>query len=361
MEGLLRDPLRPVPFSRHPLWDRQRRAYSESGPEVFRKIPNAATNNPVFASQVATFLVELKTELDILEIGCGTGQFAYYLVRELYQKVGAHFRYRLYDLSPQTRAFLRRHRCWQSWLERGVVSVEEQPSQASIVLGNYLLGSLAQERVRFRNGRWQRALVAQDPFEVLDWEDWEQDPGPAPEGEYLYPVEALQLFPLVGRLAIFSGKGHLNLSGDIFSEAHHGEVTSRPTELEFITRAWEGAHHYLCDSSPLFASLLLDRTGSHHRAEFDSPVELIRRWESAESLDQILSFLEEVQGFPQALCDLGRRVSGAPATRMLEILRTSEQLHYPLWPGHSTHQRVLAKLFEHFGDPAGAARWKHED
>ncbi len=349
----------PVPLSSHPVWERQRRAYAEAGPEIFRSIPNAATNNPIFAAHLAGFLVDSGAPLDILEVGCGTGQFAYYFVRELFRRVGPDFHYRLYDLSPKTREFLHAHVCWRSWFDRGLVSVVDEPLPSPIVLGNYLLGSLAQERVRFYEGQWQRALVADEPFQVVQGEGWDLDPGPAPEGEYLYPIEAIQMLQLIQDLGIFSGKGHLELCGDVYSEAQHGEVSSRPTELEFVERSWPGKAHCLCDSSPLFSTLVLHRK-NRLEGRIPSPVTLVRRWEAVQSAEQILEFLEEVQGFPQALYDLGRRLQGTPSDRALAMLRQSEQLHYPLWPGHTTHQRTLAKLFHYFGDPSSAERWNRD-
>lgn len=361
MENLLRDSLKPVPLSRHPLWQRQRKAYAGSGPEIFKSIPNAATNSPVFARQLAAFLAE-RGGLDILEVGCGTGQFAYYLVRELYRRVGSGFRYRLHDLSPTVRRFLREHRCWQSWLDRGLVSVVDSLEPTPVLLGNYLLGSLRQERIRFREGCWQRALVGSDPFIVVGWEEWSLPPPPpdteAPSGEYLYPVEAVELLENVQEMAIFSGKGYPSLTGDVYSEAEHGEVSSRICELEFLTRAWPGEHHYLCDTSPLFSTLVLQQPGASTEEEISSPAELMQRWERLESVEESLGFLEEVEGFPQALCDLGRRLGAADPARMLRILRLSEQLHYPLWKGHATHRKALAKLFAHFGDREAANRWE---
>src|SRR5437588_11691480 len=86
---------RDVPFSASLLWRRQRELYMQRGLAAWSEdhIPNFITNNPfiakLYARMVAAFIDDCghapQRPLRVLEIGAGTGKFAYLFLRHLEQ------------------------------------------------------------------------------------------------------------------------------------------------------------------------------------------------------------------------------------------------------------------------------------
>src|SRR3990167_3589733 len=99
------------------LWQKQKKVYEELGVESFAPdaVPFQITNNARIAAQYASIAIEAfgKNPFTILELGAGSGRFAYLLLNELEER-GAHFRYLLTDIAAKNVLFWQQHPLFQS-------------------------------------------------------------------------------------------------------------------------------------------------------------------------------------------------------------------------------------------------------
>src|SRR5579872_2598187 len=189
-----------VPLSGSMIWDRQREFYVERGMKAWNedRVPNYITNNPfiaeVYAGIVFAFLRDcngdtygsspVKNPLRIVELGAGTGKFAYLFLRSLIarlQECGidpSAIRYSMTDCSPdvitgwEANAYLAPYVKMGvlefKLLEAGAQGLISTPAAAAddsghgpvVVIANYVLDSLPQDAFVIRDGEISELLVS---------------------------------------------------------------------------------------------------------------------------------------------------------------------------------------------------------
>jgi len=188
-------------FSRSVLWRLQRRYFEERGVEAWRRgeVPHYVTSNPRMADACAEMAVALRRDLrrrgeideggalQIVELGAGSGRFAFHFLRRLArlrEREGlprSAFRYAMTDVVPETLAFWRRHPAFESDFAAGTLDLAlfdvEHPAplalQASgstlgpggfqgplVVFAHYFFDSIPQELVHVSAGSCRRSLVS---------------------------------------------------------------------------------------------------------------------------------------------------------------------------------------------------------
>lgn len=180
-------------FSRSVIWQWQRRYFMEKGPAAWQtgEVPQYITSNPSMANAYAemAFAVMLDCQdyeqqqpLYIIELGGGSGRFAFQVLRQLEklcQTAGVPlslFRYILTDFAQHNIDFWRAHPAFVHYSEQGVldfclfdfnqpnnlvlqVSGEQISAQdlykPSVLIANYVFDSVPAELVYFENGSWE--------------------------------------------------------------------------------------------------------------------------------------------------------------------------------------------------------------
>jgi hypothetical protein len=176
------------PFTRlsdSSLWDLQRKAYSQFGVKSWteRGVPFQITNNSLIAKQYAKVAFPLfkKGPVTFLELGAGSGRFAYLFLLELL-KLGvpeASICYLLTDFSEKNVAFWKNHPRFKVWIDRGVVlpllydplkgeALEKKPQ---FVIANYFFDAIPQDLYRVEKGRLLEGLVSFCMDKEYDLED----------------------------------------------------------------------------------------------------------------------------------------------------------------------------------------------
>ncbi len=173
------------PFSSSRIWSLQRLYFEQMGFEAWRQgeVPHYVTTNPRIANSYAEIIFALYNDLGpheqpiaepfyIIEIGGGSGRFAYYLLKRLVWLCGqakidpAAFRYVITDFTQSNADFWRGHPCMLPFIEKGLLDIgivdltQQQDialqvsgqiiSTASLawpltVVANYLFDSIPQE------------------------------------------------------------------------------------------------------------------------------------------------------------------------------------------------------------------------
>src|SRR5579859_6270068 len=132
-------------FSRSLLWEVQRRYFSESGIDAWKReqVPDYVTSNPVVARCYAEMVLacwldfqrlmpqdEKGTEPFFLcELGAGSGRFAYHLLLQLTRLCEearmppGTFRYVLTDFTQRNLDFWRHHPCFQPFFASGMLDL----------------------------------------------------------------------------------------------------------------------------------------------------------------------------------------------------------------------------------------------
>lgn len=200
-----------VPFSQSLIWDLQRRYYEEMGTEAWRQgeVPHYVTSNLRQANAYAEMIVALHKDhrkltpdvaapIYILELGGGSGRFAYYLLRRLHDLCACEdipptaFRYLLTDFTQSNLDFWRIHPCFQPYFERGELDIAlfdvTQPGplhlqiadetlapgrldSPAVVIANYVWDSIPQELLHIDAGVLSTVNVSvsisQDPATLI--------------------------------------------------------------------------------------------------------------------------------------------------------------------------------------------------
>ncbi|NLG98576.1 MAG: hypothetical protein GX491_14570 [Chloroflexi bacterium] len=170
------------------LWKLQRSFYEQKGVEAWSRsaVPHYITNNPfiaaAYAQVVEAFIEDCRAGLDerqplyIVELGAGTGKFAYHFLRRLlpaFAHTPLRIVYVLTDLAERNAAFWQSNPRLQPFVEAGNLdfacfdpSVEDSihlrcsgqalspgaPGNPLVVLANYFFDSVPQDAFYIQNG-----------------------------------------------------------------------------------------------------------------------------------------------------------------------------------------------------------------
>ncbi len=283
-------------LSRSVLWKLQRAYFEQAGIDAWRKavVPHYITSNPFVAATYARLVVGFLRDLaaaghgggppspplTILELGAGSGRFAYHFLQKLLVEprlpllAGAPVRYVMTDVAPANLAFWRAHPQLRSFFDAGVLDValfdaerdEALHLQVSrttlgpgseaplVVIANYVFDGLPQDAYRLEAGRLLESrvtLTAPGPVEapsdpaLLDRLDVEYEHVPVEgaldldpdfrflveeyrdllgEGAFQLPTASLSCVRALARIA---GGGLLLLSADK-GYCHEEELLGRP-------------------------------------------------------------------------------------------------------------------------------------
>ncbi|WP_437644891.1 hypothetical protein [Sorangium sp. So ce362] len=188
------------PLSQSALWGLQRRYFHDRGVEAWSSssVPCYVTTNPALAHAYAEVLFGFLRDcvasrpapgepLTIVELGAGSGRFAYLLVRALREIVeqsplrGLRFRYVLTDFTETNVAFYRAHEALRPLVAQGLVDFaifdaerdrEIRLLEAGETLGpggladplavvaNYVFDGIPQDGFSFKGGRLEEVCVA---------------------------------------------------------------------------------------------------------------------------------------------------------------------------------------------------------
>ncbi len=138
-----------VPYEQSLLWRLHREYYQQEGLGAFlrQEVPSNITSNPCLAGQAVRLLqaslpVQIPSRLTILELGAGSGVFAYNFLTELAQiapELLPHIDYWLSDYSHETLKSLSEQAAFANWLQQGQLRLcqidGEQPQQAQDLNG----------------------------------------------------------------------------------------------------------------------------------------------------------------------------------------------------------------------------------
>lgn len=183
------------------LWELQRKYYCSTGIDAWRSgtVPSYVTNNPALARSYALVirgflrdgcnsgLIDLSQPFYIIELGAGSGRFAYLLLQILseWQQLSvlpqAKLRYVMTDLAEANLVFWREHPSLQPFLERGMLDfalfdVEKDDAihlqragtslcagdcaNPPVIIANYVFDSISQDAFSIHDGQLFELLVA---------------------------------------------------------------------------------------------------------------------------------------------------------------------------------------------------------
>lgn len=144
----------------------QENAYQQFGAESWtcKGVPLHVTSNRVIARQYVEIALERlrdRTDLSFLELGGGSGRFAYLFLCELLSRRRKPIRYYLTDFAEKNVAFWREHPLFRKYLEGGLLHLSvynplEGPPPCSspfFVIANYFFDSVEQDLFQVREGR----------------------------------------------------------------------------------------------------------------------------------------------------------------------------------------------------------------
>ncbi|WP_437597106.1 SAM-dependent methyltransferase [Sorangium sp. So ce590] len=187
-------------LSRSLLWKLQRAYFERTGIDAWRKgqVPHYITSNPFVAASYARvvtgFLRDVSAArtlapgepLTIVELGAGSGRFAYHFLQKLLAEPrvplldGAPIRYVMTDVSPNNLAFWRAHPQLRPFFDAGVLDValfdaerdeaihleiagtELAPGSHArplVAIANYVFDGLPQDAYRLKDGALFEARV----------------------------------------------------------------------------------------------------------------------------------------------------------------------------------------------------------
>lgn len=198
-------------LSRSKLWSLTRRYYDQAGIEAWRgaTVPCYVTNNPHLAHAYAQvflgFLRDLRASAEapaepvtIVEIGAGSGRFAYLFLRALTDLLrrsplaGARFRYVMTDFAEANVRFFQAHASLRPFVEQGLLDfalfdaerdheirllhagVTLAPGSLAsplVVVANYVFDTLRQDAFSFADGALRACavtLTSEEPIADLD-------------------------------------------------------------------------------------------------------------------------------------------------------------------------------------------------
>ncbi|WP_138755656.1 SAM-dependent methyltransferase [Paenibacillus sinopodophylli] len=270
-------------FSEAPFWELQRSYFEEQGAEAWQReeVPQYITSNPVIAAAYAEmifgFLQDRASQgcasetVTIVELGAGSGQLAFHVLKELASLVAfaglplPPFRYVMTDLPAKNIAFWRQHRSLIPFVQQGILDFAQfdaakdttlhltesgemiragQLEQPLLLVANYFFDSIPQELIYVDEGQIYECHVSLHMEEGEEQSDsagmlrsmvpeyhycraaeYEQDSYPYREVIALYR-EKLEdshiLFPVMG-LSCLERLGHLSQAGFILLTADKGD------------------------------------------------------------------------------------------------------------------------------------------
>ncbi|GAB5411470.1 MAG: hypothetical protein ChlgKO_05840 [Chlamydiales bacterium] len=226
-------------LSESPLWKLQTRTFQDLGLDCWleKGTPYQLTNSPLIARQYAAIALQLIKEREekfsIIEMGAGTGRFAYLFIIELQKKLREAglseeaFCYFLTDISPKNLEFWQKHPLLIPYIEKGLVqtSLELPKVKAPLVVGNYLLDSLPQDIYRVKEGELYEGRVEIKGATLeeveIDYYFTKLKTAPTPIlAEYQKELESATFFVPTGAFNLFSqldkqyGKNYTFLTAD---------------------------------------------------------------------------------------------------------------------------------------------------
>jgi len=182
-----------VPLSQSLIWRLQSDYYAQRGLKAWTEdlVPSYITNNPfiaeIYAGIVAGFLddclrdggspISPENPLQILELGAGTGKFAYLFLRKFVPLLSQrnlapqNVRYSITDCSEELLAYWRRNPYLGEFANLGVLEFKLlraggeglSPAKSSraplVVIANYVFDSLPQDAFVIKDGQISEALV----------------------------------------------------------------------------------------------------------------------------------------------------------------------------------------------------------
>lgn len=168
------------------LWQLQKNAYAQFGPSSWSGlgVPFQITSNPSIAKQYAQIALLALKEAEkrgekrpfyFLELGAGSGKFAYLFLKELLSKMQAsglttvHFCYVLSDLAEKNVSFYKTHPLLLPFIQEGLLDVAlydpltdtcpwlqfrkiPLPSPL-LIIANYFFDTITQDLFRIENGK----------------------------------------------------------------------------------------------------------------------------------------------------------------------------------------------------------------
>lgn len=193
------------PFSKSPLWELQRRYFSEAGVAAWSsgEVPHYVTSNPQMAAAYARFLFAFMLEFQskypnasnfyIVELGTGSGRFSYHMLKALQKLTENHlgkapdFVYVMTDFVAENLHFWEEHPRFQPYFDAGKLDYasfdaehdEEiylrksrkhlgpgDVKQPLLVIANYFFDSLSHELFHFSNGVIQHCLLKLNNYDA---------------------------------------------------------------------------------------------------------------------------------------------------------------------------------------------------
>lgn len=175
----------PTRLSESVLWNLQRDAYFDFGIKSWTQkgVPFHITNNSLIAKQYAEIVFPFfeRGPITFLEIGAGSGKFAYLFLIELLALGAAEksIRYLLTDLSEKNVAFFQNHPLFAPWIKKGIIvplvydplTPQPLPVLPDVVIANYFFDAIPQDLFRKEKGEIEEGLVTVTSKEGLSAPD----------------------------------------------------------------------------------------------------------------------------------------------------------------------------------------------
>lgn len=186
-------------FSESMLWELQRRAYMEFGPDAWadKGVPSYLTSNPFTVKQyikvahgflrdsIRNKIIDRKAPLYIFDLGAGSGRFGYLFLRQFLELVrhlygnALQVRYIMTDIVEVNLTFLKEHPFLRPYIDQGILdfamfahdrrdpmklmvsgeTVKELVNPA-IVIANYFFDTIPQDLFRIHEGVLQEGRIS---------------------------------------------------------------------------------------------------------------------------------------------------------------------------------------------------------
>ncbi len=166
------------------LWQLGKNAYAHFGIDCWKSnaVPFHITSNSRIAAQYARIAAaaDRGEPMTFLELGGGSGKFAYLFLSELLQLGVSPIRYILTDFAEKNVAFWNAHPRFLPWIEQGLLhTVHYDPlisnplaASPDFVIANYLFNAIPQDLFRVEAGRLFEAKAhLQVDDEGVSWDD----------------------------------------------------------------------------------------------------------------------------------------------------------------------------------------------
>lgn len=161
----------PTQFSKSLLWDLQRGAYQKFGPSAWSEkgVPFYLTSCPFTAKAyfeiVKGFYADLKEKslITLFDLGCGTGRFAYYFLKEWQKEKPFPLKYVLVDIVEENLLFCKSHPLLSSFVKEGVIETSKTSYEVDtpvVFVANYFFDTIPQDLFRVKNRVLEEGSVA---------------------------------------------------------------------------------------------------------------------------------------------------------------------------------------------------------